>query len=375
MALKGTLRDFGIADILQLIGHQGKTGVLVLKNDVDEIRVWFRDGAVVKSDSATRPAERLLGKLMLRAGVISEEQLERALELHKESLRRVGTILTEMGAVRPEDVAEFATLQMTETIYSLFGWSDGVYEFDADAPAEGVEGVAPIKAESLVMNGIRMVDEWPAIREKLPSYGWRVDKVRGLPPAPRGGADATYETIGSTERTVFGLIKTGATVQDLVDASRLGEFETCLAVCNLMSSGYLRVVKPQDDKDGARSFLGGAAAWRRRALWTARFAVSAGLTWAGSSLLWAAYQARQDAQRAPVSTEASVLHRRLAEGQLRLIQRALELFRVQHGFYPKSLQALVDAQLVTPKTIHFPFERPYFYRVNGEAYTLLRPLH
>jgi hypothetical protein len=32
MALKGTIQDFGVADILQLIGQQGKTGVLVFRN-------------------------------------------------------------------------------------------------------------------------------------------------------------------------------------------------------------------------------------------------------------------------------------------------------------------------------------------------------
>ena len=32
MALRGTLKDFGIADIFQLIGHQTKSGLLTLKN-------------------------------------------------------------------------------------------------------------------------------------------------------------------------------------------------------------------------------------------------------------------------------------------------------------------------------------------------------
>ena len=41
MALSGTLKDFGIADILQLIGHQTKTGKLVLKNGPEEVDVLF----------------------------------------------------------------------------------------------------------------------------------------------------------------------------------------------------------------------------------------------------------------------------------------------------------------------------------------------
>ena len=31
MSLKGNLRDFGVSDVLQLIGNQRKTGILSLK--------------------------------------------------------------------------------------------------------------------------------------------------------------------------------------------------------------------------------------------------------------------------------------------------------------------------------------------------------
>ena len=53
MALAGTLKDFGIADILQLIGQQQKTGVLHLRSKDQEVKVGFKDGAIVSAESAT----------------------------------------------------------------------------------------------------------------------------------------------------------------------------------------------------------------------------------------------------------------------------------------------------------------------------------
>ena len=41
MALEGTIRDFGLPDIFQLIGLQRKTGVLTLKNEKDKVTVTF----------------------------------------------------------------------------------------------------------------------------------------------------------------------------------------------------------------------------------------------------------------------------------------------------------------------------------------------
>ncbi|MFL5371329.1 MAG: DUF4388 domain-containing protein, partial [Myxococcales bacterium] len=76
MALSGTLKDFGIADILQLIGHQTKTGKLVLKNGPEEVDVLFVEGNVVFATDNSRPKESLLGNMLLRAEILPEEKLE-----------------------------------------------------------------------------------------------------------------------------------------------------------------------------------------------------------------------------------------------------------------------------------------------------------
>ena len=80
MALKGTIKDFGVADIFQLISQQAKTGVLVLSNDVDAVRVYFKDGSVVRAENTTRPAQMLLGNFMVRAAVLTQEKLDQALK-------------------------------------------------------------------------------------------------------------------------------------------------------------------------------------------------------------------------------------------------------------------------------------------------------
>ena len=51
MALSGTLKDFGIADILQLIGQQTKTGQLHLKAKDQEVHIAFKDGNIVRAES------------------------------------------------------------------------------------------------------------------------------------------------------------------------------------------------------------------------------------------------------------------------------------------------------------------------------------
>src|SRR3954447_1868783 len=99
MALEGTLRDFSLADIFQLIGLQRKTGVLTLRGADDTVTVTFLDGKVVGADSLNRRLENPLGTALMRTGTLKQEQLNRALEIQRETLQRLGFILTHYGII------------------------------------------------------------------------------------------------------------------------------------------------------------------------------------------------------------------------------------------------------------------------------------
>ena len=91
MTLRGTLGDFGLPDIFQLVGHQQKTGVLLLKDREVEVKIYFVEGNVVKAEQSSRERSDLLGNIMVRAGAISADQLDSALATQQRTLRRLGT--------------------------------------------------------------------------------------------------------------------------------------------------------------------------------------------------------------------------------------------------------------------------------------------
>lgn len=391
MALKGTIKDFGVADIFQLIGQQAKTGILVLNNDVDEVRVYFRGGSVVRAEKASRPEQMLLGNFMVRAQVISPGQLDHALKEQRRTRKRIGAILVELNFTDQRTITEFATLQMTETIHTLFEWTQGTYEFESVDVAESPEGVEPIRAETVVMNGIRMTDEWPGIRERIPSYGWNVERMRPVPPpkaAPKSdefdfsdfeeglGGGSSFDEIGPYERRVYELIEGGRTVQALIDLSRLGEFETCRAISVLMGSGYVRVIKPPDPtEDRAQQRKKGGVSAAHVFASIGRVVVSALLVVIAGLLI-----AQVGAAPAGAAVDGSlrysptIVHRHVSASQLRVLRRALEVYRLQTGRYPESLDQMVQAGIVRPQDIRFPYERSYFYELEDGEPIILPPI-
>jgi hypothetical protein len=398
MALQGTLKDFGIAEILQLIGQQAKSGVLHLRSKDDEIHILMADGNVVRAEYAGRKARERLGNLLVRAGLIAEEQLDLALETQQRTLRRLGDILVDLQFVSKEDLREMTALQTTETVFKLFHWKSGTYQFEPGDVEWDRETDTPLRAESLLMEGFRQVDEWPMVRRKISSTAMTFERLRELEPELPGrigkegdDVDQVFDAleagakeksrekgdIGKAERRVYELAAPGRTVEAIIDLSRLGEFETCKALFNLANHGYLRPVAPL--RRSAAAEVGAYARdWQQRLrLGAARVlatlavaAVLAGLAWYVNErgFAWADPGGGR-------SFRDNGAQRFLARYQLSRLDQALEVYRLEHGAYPERLDELVADELAAPRDLRYPWSESYYYRRRAEGgYVLLPPI-
>jgi hypothetical protein len=367
MALTGTLKDFGIAEILQLIGQQGKSGVLHLTSADDEIHVVIADGAVVSAESARRRQKERLGAMLVRAGLIDRDALARALRVQGRTLRRLGDILVELELVTSQDLKEMTTLQTTETVYRLFEWKSGTYGFEPGAVEWDQATATPLRAEALLMEGFRRVDEWPLVRRKIAS-----PTMSFLRCAPLPDGDAS---LGAAERRVHALAEPGRTVERLVDLSRLGEFETCKALLTLVNLGVLvPVAGPRRSK--AAGVGAYARTWReglRRG--ASGLAATALLAGALAGAAWLASERHLAAARVGPSLQDDAARRLLARQQLARLAGALEVWHLERGAYPDRLSALVEAGLVAPADLRRPWDEEYHYRITSNGgFVLLPPL-
>ena len=87
MALEGTLKDFSLPDIFQLIGLQKKTGVLTLRQKREEARIIFLNGMVVGAESSNHKLENRLGRVLVKSNRISQGELDQALEIQAKTLQ------------------------------------------------------------------------------------------------------------------------------------------------------------------------------------------------------------------------------------------------------------------------------------------------
>jgi hypothetical protein len=365
MALTGTLKDFGIADILQLIGQQQKTGVLYLKSKKKEVQVQFKDGQIVSVSISKRKRRELIGEMLVRAELLNQQQLERALEAQQRTLQRLGDILVDERLVTRQRFEQIVQLQATETLYELFTWKSGTYEFEQREVQVEPDAMKPMRPEGMLMEAFRRLDEWPSVRKLVPSGHMRFERAKVE-------LDSS-EALGEAERMLFSLVDTAQDVDKLSEVTCLGEFETRRALANLLQGGYIR---PREGGEMSSDSRAGGTLSERWSGNLGRLAVSAA---AFAAFLLVASQVqwpRVGWSTSPISTVTDHAIERFVSGaQLGRIEAALEVYQLEKGQFPETLDSLVEVGLLRPGDLRYPWHEAYYYRrVSNREFILLPPL-
>jgi hypothetical protein len=353
MALRGTLRDFSLGEILQLISFQRKTGVLTVEGEEDTVSVSFLDGKVVAADSLKRRFENRLGNLLVRAGKLTPAVLTEVLEEQKRLEQRVGFVLINRGLVTPADLQAALRTQILNLIYRLFRWSDGRYYFSQEKSVEyEVDHFTPVATENILMEAARMSDEWPLIQSRIPSLDLVFRRAPGTEKlavisdeeqAAPGALAVTPE-----EAIVWKLIDGKRSVTVITETTFLSDFD---------------VVKALDQMLGRRLIV---EAERERAVAAPAPAVplpeprevipantpAAFVLWACVAallLVSIVFLPRNSLNRVLSGARGSYLapvENSISVAWLQRLDRGVEVFYLNEGFYPANLSELESAAVL-----------------------------
>ncbi len=231
---------------------QKKTGVLFLKGGEGTVNIHFEDGMVVKTETSQKKSKHLSGRILINRGKINEIQLKEALSIQVSTGQKVGNVLIGQGLINKDDLRDALAFQMSEIIYRVFRWKGGDYKFYQDKVDYDRDTVVPLNSENILMDGVRMLDEWPRIEKKIPSIEIvlkKTENVNKLEASKEEGVDIFSGPEGGKHGETGGLSKEAASVVKLVDGkksvyeileySSFGEFDTLKALVDLIDKGFV----------------------------------------------------------------------------------------------------------------------------------------
>lgn len=178
MAIRGSLTEASLPDILQLLSMGGKTGRLSLTYKEKSGFVFVENGRITHASFSGRD------------------------------------------------------LKAEDAIYELFTWTEGVFDFEAAImPDANLEKVS-LDPQPLMLEGARRVDEWTLIEKAIPAF----DAVFAL---DRQKLLFSKLELSEDQRLLIPLFDGRRDVYSLVQESKLAEFAVGKALFGLMNAGFL----------------------------------------------------------------------------------------------------------------------------------------
>ena len=376
MALQGTLKDFGLAEILQLISMQYKTGVLTLENDQDTVKVYFEEGCVVSADTRQRNLEDLLGSVLIRGGLLDQKQLNRALRQQKRTLQRLGYLLLQLQMISPQDLGRALHQQVSQIVFKLFRWQDGQFQFTSlEAIDYDRDIFDPISAESLLMEGARMIDEWPLLERRIHSDSiiFNITAVGGDvlagnldgPLAMAVGSDISPSPAVEIDPDWVAMLQSingVRSVREICDQSTLSEFDGYRGLCEFLSQSWIEIVQAPNVV---------SVSPRSSSLVTVVASMLVFLSF-GAGLVTLSRNHLAPWRAAVIQEMASGLQDDADKLRLERIQSALRVYYLQTGSVPADLGELGRNSLLLPEALLDTNGRPYLFQADTGGYVLSR---
>ncbi len=217
MAIKGSLKEASLPDVLQLLALGQKTGCLSIADRSNFGYIYFDKGRICYASIVNRRDR--LGDILVKHGTITQQQLDEAVLLQtKERDKKIGEILVSRTVISQQDLERYMRVQIEEAVFYLFTWSQGTFNFEADVRPERQDFLVSINPESLLLEGARRVDEWSLIEKKIPSFDliFTVDRDR---------LAISEAKLTETQDRLLPLLDGSRDVNQVIEDSGLGEFE------------------------------------------------------------------------------------------------------------------------------------------------------
>ena len=232
MAIKGSLAEAALSNVIQLLAISLKSGCLSVTDGKNLGNLFIKDGKIIYATILNR--KQRLGDILISKKEINKEILNQALDIQKsQRKKRLGEILIEVGAITRKTLESELTEQIEQTIFTMLTWESGYFNFEAELLPSLEEYTVELSPQEVLLEAARRIDEWRKIENKMPPFETIL--------TPKGNAKDIPLTV--QEKKIVELIDGKRSIDEILRISEFEFFEICRAIYGLLSAGLLE--KPE----------------------------------------------------------------------------------------------------------------------------------
>ena len=168
---KGNLSTLSVARLFYLLYRTRENGALFLAHEKMKKKIHIRSGEPTFVESNL--VQECLGKLLVRKGRLTPEQVEESLTLMRSKKAKQGETLIKMGLLNPNELDEALRDQAREKILEIFTWPNGTYVFAPEentTKQEGPSTVLDLNIAQIIVRGVRNGVALERLKQELDGY-------------------------------------------------------------------------------------------------------------------------------------------------------------------------------------------------------------
>jgi hypothetical protein len=158
ISFQGNIAAIAMENIFQLLDFAALTGKLEVNSPGNTGNFYFTKG--VLTSGMLQINHRKIGEILLESQLITEEQLQECLRLHKQSQfqRRFGQILLEKNYIQPSILDDSLLRQIKEAFFEALSWQEGTFIFyQNQVPSPGAIRLQA-RVDHLLLEGMVYID-------------------------------------------------------------------------------------------------------------------------------------------------------------------------------------------------------------------------
>jgi CheY-like chemotaxis protein len=236
VGIRGNLASFRIIEVMQLLGLQRQTGRLVISHGGEEAEIFFKEGMIGFASFNCSVVRGGMEDLLRRSCRIGDESLRHVTRIAEMTGKPVDGVLAQEKVLDVKTFSDCLRRHTESVVYKAMAWKDGEFFFEKAQPPVFVNPVA-LKVDDLLIEGARRADEWILIQQRIPNFSAVFEPMIG------NAEELTRRGLSGADMKVVSLVDGRRTVQEIIDASGLSDFDVAKSLFILLSVNLVRIKK------------------------------------------------------------------------------------------------------------------------------------
>ncbi|MEO8956134.1 MAG: DUF4388 domain-containing protein [Ktedonobacteraceae bacterium] len=235
--LHGSLKEFGLVEVLQMMEMGSMTGALRLRHVTGRLGIIYFNQGKMASCSELDAGALTLGDVLQQLGMATSPHIEQAFTQQMQAAfgKRIGERLLEMGVINERQLKEALRIKALWTVRELALWQEGTYEFITSPNSQTIlpygESSLELEVMRVTMEMVRYCDEWEHMRLYLPQSVRTILQLAPAIPYAMSFDTRTFE--------LFVHVNLHRRVRRIASAMRRPELEVARDLAQLVQQKFL----------------------------------------------------------------------------------------------------------------------------------------